>query len=337
MFTWVRLHWKISLLFVCVIVGGGIWIFTSRTQAQKKKLVFEQPQIRTLTQELEVSGRVDAKQKAVLKFLAGGKLTYVGAKEGDVVRKGQTIASIDARDLKKTLEKNLNLYTIQRSTIDQNKYARKDIHGNYTTDQQNYQDQLTLENTVTTVELQDIALKNASLYSPMAGILIASPKQVAGTIVSSTDTFTVINPESMMFSADVGEVDISQVREGMMAEVELDSYQGQKIPTRVERVAYQSSEASTGTVFAVEFLLPSSFTGVTYRLGMNGSVHILLDKKENVLSIPVRSLIERDGKTFVEVRDGNKTTMREVTLGLETDEYREVIHGVTTSDMVVVR
>ena len=38
-----------------------------------------------------------------------------------------TIASIDVRDLQKHC-KNLNLYAIQRSTVDQNLELRKDTH-----------------------------------------------------------------------------------------------------------------------------------------------------------------------------------------------------------------
>lgn len=337
MVSWIRFRWKILLLLLVLIGGIGYWQYSSRQAAQKKKLTFEHPQVRTIKQELEVSGKVDAKEKAVLKFLAGGKLTYIGAKEGDTVKKWQTLASIDVRDLQKTLAKNLNLYAIQRSTVDQNLDSRKNIHGNYSTDQLNKQDQFTLENTVTTVEIQDLAIKNSSLYSPLAGVLISAPTQVAGTVVTASDAFTVINPNSMVFIANVDETDISKVKEGMMATIKLDAYAKTEIPAKVGKISYQSSEASTGTVFEVEFVLPSSITDVTYRLGMNGSVRILLDQKDNVLSVPNRAIIEREGKTYVEVQDGSKTKTQEVSVGLENDEDIEILNGVTASDSVLVR
>lgn len=337
MVSWIRLRWKILLLLLVVIGSVGYWQYSSKQSAQKKKLIFEHPQIRTIKQELEVSGKVDAKEKAVLKFLTGGKLTYVGAKEGDVVKKWQTLASIDVRDLQKNLAKNLNLYAIQRSTIDQNLESRKNIHGNFATDQLNKQDQFTLENTVSTVEIQDLAIKNSSLYSPMAGLLTSAPTQVAGAVVTSSDAFTVINPNSMIFIASVDETDVSKVKEGMVATINLDAYSKTEIPTKVGKISYQSSEASTGTVFAVEFVLPSSVADVTYRLGMNGSVRILLDQKDSVLSVPNKAIIERDGKSYVEVQNGSKTKTQEVSLGLENDDDIEILNGVTASDLVLVR
>ncbi len=337
MISWMRLHWKILLFALVILVGAVLVVIERNKRLSTKKQVFQQPVIQSITKELEVSGKVDAKEKAVLKFLAGGKLTYLGAKEGDTVKKWQTIASIDARDLQKTLSKNLNLYMIQRLTNDQNRETRKDIHGNANIDRSNNQDQLTLENTVSTVEIQDLAIKNASLYSPMNGVLISSPTQVSGTIVSSTDAFTIINPDSMVFLADVGETDIAAVREGMISTITLDAYPKVEIAAIVGKISYQSSEASTGTVFSVEFRLPSFLKDVTYRLGMNGNVHIVLDKRENVLTVPNRAIIERDGKTYVEIQRGQKTITQEVSLGLESDEDVEILDGITASDLVLVQ
>lgn len=337
MLMWIRSHWKMIVILLLVVGGIGYWQYSIRQTAQKKQFTTEHPQVRTIVQALEVSGKVDAKEKAVLKFIAGGKLTYIGAKEGDTVKKWQTIASVDVRDLQKSLAKNLNLYAIQRSTVDQNLESRKDIHGNSAVDRLNNQDQFTLENTVSTVEIQDIAIKNSSLYSPMNGLLVSAPTQVAGTIVTSGDAFTVINPQSMVFKADVGETDIAQIQEGMLAVIKLDAYPKVEIPARVGKISYQSSEASTGTVFAVEFMLPSSIAHVSYRLGMNGSVRIQLNKKDDVLSISNRAIIERDGKIFLEVQQGSKTKTQEVSLGIENDDYVEILDGITASDLVLVR
>ncbi|MEK7458362.1 MAG: HlyD family efflux transporter periplasmic adaptor subunit, partial [Patescibacteria group bacterium] len=205
----------------------------------------------------------------------------------------------------------------------------------------NVQDQFTLNNTVLDVEIKNIALKNASLYAPFAGVLVSAPTEIAGTIVSATDVFLVVNPASMTFLADVDEADISKIKEEMTATIKLDAYPQLEIPVNVHRIAYQSSEASTGTVFGVEFELPAEYNNIHYRLGMNGNVKILIDRKESVMSVPVRAITERDGKNYVDVAivgdKSGKTIQKEVQLGLEDENYVEIQSGLQASDRVWVR
>lgn len=336
-----RPSWKWLVLGAIILAVASIFWWRSSINSKKNIKTFEAPQQRTIEQVLEVSGKVDAREKASLKFLAGGKITYVGAKIGDQVKKWQTIASIDKNDLQKNLTKYLNTYSIERSTIDQNLYTRKDIAGNKSIDALNAQDQFTLNNTVLDVELKNIALKNASLYAPFAGVLVSAPTEIAGTIVSASDEFLVVNPSSMTFLADVDEADISKIKEGMTATIKLDAYPQVEIPVNVHRIAYQSSEASTGTVFGVEFELPAQYQNIQYRLGMNGNVKILIDRKESVISVPVRAIIERDGKNYVDVavtgdRSG-KIVQKQVQLGLEDENYVEIQSGLQVSDRVLVR
>lgn len=336
MMKFLRTQMRVVVAVLVLVVGGVIY---ARFGIKKSIVpVYTHPEYRTLEKVFEVSGSVDAREKASLRFLAGGKLVYLGAKEGDTVKKWQTLASIDKRELQKNLEKDLNSYSIQRWTNDQNKENRKDAHGNKATDRANDQDQFTLNNTVLTVELKDLAIKNASLYAPFDGVLVSAPTEVVGTILSATDTFTVVNPNTMIFSAEVDESDIGLVHEGQKATVKLDAYSQDPIETAVDRIAYKSSETSTGTVFPVQFSLPFSSGTRPYRLGMNGNVKILIDKKDHVLSVPMQSLVERDGKMYVTVKTGEKTTeQRMVVIGLENDDYAEIADGIRESDSILVR
>ena len=59
---------------------------------------------------LSSSGTVMAENKADLTFQTGGRLSWVGVKKGDRVRKWQGIASLDQRTVQKNLEKELNDY-----------------------------------------------------------------------------------------------------------------------------------------------------------------------------------------------------------------------------------
>ena len=105
-------RWKVIIGLIILIAGGG-WLY-AQASSQPEEIQTITPEYRDLTKTLDLSGTVDAKKRARLRFLTGGKVVYLGAEEGDWVQAWQTIASIDARDLQKRLERSLNQYMQQR-------------------------------------------------------------------------------------------------------------------------------------------------------------------------------------------------------------------------------
>ena len=67
-----------------------------------------------LVETLSLSGEIDAKEKADVKFQTSGLLSWVGVKEGDYVKKYQSLASLDKRELQNSMSQLLNLYMKER-------------------------------------------------------------------------------------------------------------------------------------------------------------------------------------------------------------------------------
>ena len=345
----IKKHWK-KILIVALILGGSGGLRYKKIQADKPQLTFEYPRYQNLTKVLEVSGVVDAKEKANLRFAAGGKVVYLGAKEGDFVKKWQTIATIDKRTLQKQLQQNLNLYMKERwdweTTQDNTDYDSDSLENRRVIDKEQWD----LNNEVLDVEINSIAITNTVLSAPFTGILVSSPTNVTGVNLLATDVFELVNPETLVFKALVDEADISLVEPGQSAKISLDSYPDEDIQTQVNYVAYKSIASSTGTIFIVEF--PVSTLGENdavvatgqslinkYRLGMNGDVSVELETKDNILTIPFEATRERDGKVFVDIKVDDKQTdytEREIQIGLETEDYVEVLSGLDETDQILI-
>lgn len=331
----IKKRWKLSLVILIAIVALIGWQI-KKANANKVELTFEPVKRTSITKTLDISGIVDAKERARMRFLAGGKLVYLGAQEGEWVKKWQTIASIDKAALQKQLNQNLNAYMAERWDFEdgqdsydyniESKATRKSLD----------KEQWDLENTVLTVEIKDIAIKESSLYAPFAGILIKSPSAVTGIQLLATDYFELVNPKTLIFKAEVDESDIGLLSMDQQAEVELDAYDGEIIKTHLNYIAYASSVNSTGTVFIVEFPIDSEDIN-KYRIGMNGDVKIILETKDNVLVVPFEATISREGKDYIKVKNDNgETEEREITLGLETDDYVEVVNGLKEGDLILI-
>ncbi len=335
---WIRKHWKLTLIILVILAGIGFWQY-QKQKAAIPQLKFTKVERTNLTESLSVSGVIDAKESANMRFAGGGKLTYLGAQEGDLVKKGQTLAKIDSRTLQKQLQQNLNTYFIQRLTYDQDQANRSNLTYTDALGRQQQQDQATLNNSVLSVEIQDITIQNTVLSTPIAGVLVSSPASVVGTNLLATDAFEVINPLSLVFRATVDQADISKVAKAQPSQIVLDAYQDKPLSSQVSYISYKSAQSTTGTVYIVE--LPIQATGAAdlnrYRLGMNGDASIILNQKDNALAVPVTAIREKDGKTFVKVKTGPNTAAdREIKTGLETDSQIEVVSGLNQGDEVVV-
>lgn len=334
---WMRRRWLISIILLLVI-GFGVHYLIKANTKEDLGLNFQAPVRQDLTKTLNISGVVDAKEKARLRFLAGGKVVYLGALQGETVARGQTIATIDQRTTQKQLEQDLNHFMKERLNWDQtNVDIFQDV---YTTDEERIREraQLDLYNQVLNVEMRNIAIQENYLTAPFAGILTASPTNVTGVQLTGADYFEVVNPESLIFRAAVDEIDLSDLSVGLTATFELDAFGGRSFETFLDYIAFTSTSTATRTVFLVDFPIDTTRYGQeTFRIGMNGEVEIVVDTRENVLTIPLRATRERDGRTLVDVKTGPNTfEEREIQVGLETNRDVEVLGGLSESDQVLV-
>ena len=329
-------RWKLITFLVLILAGAGWWYY-SRQQAAKPNYTFVKPLHEDISKTLDISGIVNAKEKAQLRFLAGGKVVYLGAEEGDQVKKYQTLATIDRASLQKQIQQDLNTYMKERYDFEQDKDDYKDTA--ITTEDQRYlsKSQLDLNNEVLDVEIRDIAINNTVLSAPFNGVLTHSPTSVTGVQLLATDYFEVINPETLVFVGRVDEADIAQVSLGQTTHIVLDAYPDNELDTHVSYIAYTSSQNTTGTVFEVEFPLSQIGQREQFRLGMNGDASIVLDERKDVMTIPIISTKQRDDKIFVEVRTGDQTVEeREIRVGLENDDKYEVLSGLSLDDEIVL-
>lgn len=331
-----RRRWKLVaiILIVAALIGGYL---ITQSRANQPKLTFVRPEYTNLTKTLEISGVVDAKEKASMRFAAGGKVVYLGAEEGDWVKKGQTIATIDQRELQKRLQQDLNAFVRERwdweSTQDATDYHVEELETRRDIDQQQTQ----LNDTVLNVEIRQIAISNSYLTAPFAGVLVSSPLSVAGVHLSPSEAFEIVNPSTLVFKAAVDEADISQVYLGEIGDINLDAYPDDPITATVSAIGFKSQQSASGTVFVIDLPLTGVDAVNRYRLGMNGDVILNVETKENVLAIPLDTTRQRDGKTYVDVRTGETTyEEREITIGLETDDLVEVTSGLSPEDEILL-
>lgn len=333
-------------LIAVVLLAFIIILFSKKTLFKgKTKVSFTTVKRGSLVNKISASGVVKSEKEVNLKFQTSGRLAWVGVQEEDFVGKWQTIAQLDTRELQKKFEKALRDYSKERWDFEQ----EREEQGVTTNNLDKYtltnevkrileKNQFDLEKAVLDVELADIALKYATLVTPISGVVTRVDTPVAGVnITPATAVFTVADPNKVIFEANVDEIDIGKIKEGQEVILSLDAYPEEEIKSRIIRVGFQSKTTKGGgTVFPVKIKLPEN-KNLKFKLGMNGDVEIIVEKKENILLVPASAIMKRGEKKLVWVVEKGKAKKRRVKVGMETDEKVEILEGLKEGERIIAK
>jgi len=337
-------RWFLFILVIGLIFGIYFLINSKRNTQNNEKVVNVSRQ--DLKEIVSTQGKITAGSQAVLKFQTGGRLVWVGAKKGDRVSKWQTIASLDQADLKTRFKKALLSYQTTRLTFDQTLEDNKESIST-----RNYLDiatmndeslsimrllqknQISLDQSVADVEIASIARQYGSLYSPIDGILIEATDEFPGVNVSATTQYIVVDPNSLRFQAEVEEVDVVKIAAGQSATVTLDALAEETLNSVVSTIEFNSTTTSTGNT-AYNVYIPLTLDQ-RFRLDLSGTAEIMISQKDNVLAVPSELVLEDETGKFVIVKTNNTYQKQYVKTGIETDDYYEVIEGLTEGQSII--
>src|SRR3989344_639025 len=200
-------------IIIAVVAIALLIFFATRGGADTSKIKTTQVTEKTLETQVAASGKIASENENTLRFLTSGKLAWISTKEGNYVRRGQTIASLDSQELEKRLRRDLNTYFKTRLDFEDVKDSQKDKVITDTLKRIAQRSQADLDNSVIDVEIRDLAIQFSRLTSPISGYIVNNPEFFAGSFIFPTDTIVQIaNFDKLQFVAEVDETEIGKVK-----------------------------------------------------------------------------------------------------------------------------
>ena len=146
------------------------------------------------------------------------------------------------------------------------------------------------------------------------------------------EVLTLTDLGSVWLLVDIYERQSAWVAPGQPAEVRLGYFPGKVWEGDIEFV-YPTLDPKTRTLrVRIRFDNPDEIL----KPGMYGDVRIFAGPKDDVLSIPLEALIKSgDGQRVILSLGDGKFTAREVTAGMESGDWVEIISGLEEGDRVV--
>lgn len=338
--TLVSKIFKRKKLLVVIVIASivGVLVYRNFTSGAKS----DQPESHkvekgTVKEELVLSGKIDADEYVALSYPVSGKVTWVGVKEGDKVKKGQILGKLDTTSLNASYQQARAALRAAEATLENVHDQVKDNDADETYSQKETRTtaEVAKDRAFEAVKIAEDNLRNATLYSPFEGIvsMVASPFSGINTIYTQTQ-FEVINPKTIFFDVTADQTEVVNIKENQTVEIVLDAYPQEKFVGTVSFVSFTPVSGDVGTSYKIKIRFDPSINLDLgkFRLGMGGDSKFVLKRAENVLYVPPKFIKSDKNGKYVNLEKKNYKVYVET--GLEGEDSVEIISGLTEGQTV---
>jgi len=186
--------------------------------------------------------------------------------------------------------------------------------------------------------LQNIQAQIAKtiLRSPIDGIVTTQDAKIGEIASANIVIISLISEAEFQIEADIPEADIAKITTENTARLTLDAY-GDDVVFEAQVITIEPAETIIEGV--ATYKTTFQFVGEDKRIksGMTANIDILTGERKNVISVPQRALITKNGNKIVRILDDNGIVQEvNVKTGLlGSDGKIEIIEGVSEGDKVI--
>lgn len=257
-----------------------------------------------------------------------GKLIGLYIKNGDVVRAGQTIASLDA-----------SVYSVQLSSIDASIAKAKLDLARYTkliemggaTPMQAESAQLQINSLMAEKKQVLEQISHMQIRAPFSGKVENVSVELGSFVTYGTVLGHLIDNSSLKINIYLSEQEALKVTTGMAVTIS-----SAVLPQpKAGKISMTSDKADASGKFLTEISFSNS-DKEKLKAGILADVHFTMQENETGLSLPVNALLNgsKDAKVFVV--NGNKAELRSIETGIVTATKVQVLQGLNAGEQVVI-
>jgi len=312
------------------------------------------------------AGSIEACQRTKLSTILGGRIEYLGVKEGDRVEAGQVLMRLWHEDLaaraqvaeaqlatarNRVLEACAVAENSEREAQRQEQLAargfvsssraeaaRTEAKARRTACIGAQKDSVTAQRQLAAARAD---LKRTVIIAPFAGTVAKIVGEVGEYStpsppgVPTPPAIDLIDDSCLYVKAPMDELDAPKIKPGQIVRVRIDALPERIFEGRVRRIApyVTAVEKQARTVdVEVDFAAPEAARGLL--VGYSADVEILLEVRENVLRIPSAAL--QEGNRVLRVNDAGRLEARSIQPGLANWEWTEVRAGLEAGERIVL-
>jgi RND family efflux transporter MFP subunit len=304
---------------------------------------------------LEISGTLTPRTRVAVKPKLPGTLEQILVDIGDPVKEGQTIATLDRREIDAQLDAALAAVGVAKAALETaeaslaNAVLEHDRAKNLFEKGALPRQRLDAANTAhrASVAQRDLATanlaqaeaasrrarevqRNTTITSPVTGFVVERNYD-AGSMPGELPIVVVADLRQMKLEAGVSELEAGRLRVGMKARVEVQAKPGEAFFGQLAAIAPEVDARNRH--FRIEVRVPND--GRTLLSGMYATARIVEATSDNAVIVPKEAVISKDGRRVVQKVQGDTVTAVEVIEGLADGSRIQITKGLSAGDLVL--
>lgn len=311
----------ITMIIICLVIIGGYTKFLK--EDDNLFVTAEQVVKRDVIHKVNASGIIQPEEEVQITSMVSGWITKITVIEGDTVKPGQHLISIDKKQYQAAYDQAL-------SQVKSSKANLKNVTSQLERTKQLFEQKLISKQEIEQIEVSyELALSqvdqaNAALLSredelsktklvaPKYGIVTSLTKEegemALGGMFNPGVLMTIADLNHMEVLVDVNENDVVTIDVGDTTEIEIDAFPDTLFYGLVSEIAHTAQNLNMGSQQQVtNFKVKIKVLKPPHKIrpGMSSTVNIISETIKNTLSIPIQSLVSRP-KNFEELGEEDK-------------------------------
>ncbi len=339
----------VAVLVVAVAAFGG-WKWYQGKQAATEQAAVETVKVHKMDLKSTVSatGTLRPVDSVEVSSKITARISSVLVRENDRVSAGQTVATLDGKDFEAKHEQAQYKVVNAKAKYDRVSY----LYSIGADTQDEYEDAVyNYETALSALEVTESDLAETVITSPMDGVVVGEPLTPGTMAVQGNSNPTVImriaDLSKKQIRAKIDETDIGNVRVGQKATFTVDAFPKSTFTATVSKISQtdvtnswetstsSSSSSSVSVVYYYVTLDVEDPDGVLLP-GMTAQVEVTTSDRSGVLALPIAALkTNAQGAYVVLAQPDGSTTEQPVKTGIYSDEYVEIVSGLSEGDEVV--
>lgn len=299
---------------------------------EPEKVTYETLEVKkgTIERTIRCTGTfVSISQQDVFFKDRGGRLKEKCVSLGDDVKKGDLIAQLETDNILNDIK--LQEIALKKAQIAyDNIKTRLEIEGGRKTELEVAQLDIDTNN----IKLDNLKreLERTRLVSPIDGKVVYLSDTMLGEYINTYQTVArIADPKELQLR--YSEDKVGEFRLGMKANVKIENkeYIGEVVMTPAD----MPSDANEMTRKSIQLKVENLPDNVT--IGTSASIFLTLEKHEDVIVLPKHVVNNFAGRKFVNVLKNDIREERDIELGIQSDTDVEVVKGLETGELIIVR
>jgi len=354
-----------------LIIALSGTIFYNKVYIVKSTFQTTKPTVGELHVNIRGIGNVDAKNIYNITAQSGGKINEIFYDEGDKVKKGDLLLSIDAVDMpllvdeaKASLSKaghEVASAKQSKESLEAQKILLDSTHARYKklleqkflsqaeydkakSDLDNIDAQIASSKAkIASALSEELRLKKSiealgeklqrfKIYSPIDGYIISKDAELSSYVLPSSTIFKIVDPKTLWVRANVDERVASELKVGLKATIKLRSKPNENIPATLQRVVAISNAVTLEREINVAF----DVTPDEFYINEQAEVHVEVATYKDVIKIPARLLRTYKEQRGVWVADGENATFKAIEILAQNDEEAAVKSGIDADTLLLI-